>query len=178
LELLEGKNVNLRIMEKEDLPLLLKWFNDPEIAGNYNPMLEQQSKEDLEKKYDRPGPEKKWFFIEKKDGSKVGFISHWTMGNLLEIGYVLVPSERGKGYCTEAVKIIVDYLFLSKDIVRIQAGTHVENKESQKVLEKAGFQNEGIVRKEMFVRGKWADFYRYSILREKWKEPRILTKQP
>ena len=50
LELLEGKNVNLRIMEKEDLPLLLKWFNDPEFAGNCNPMLEQQSKEDLEKK--------------------------------------------------------------------------------------------------------------------------------
>jgi hypothetical protein len=33
------------------------------------------------------------------------------------------------------------------------------------------------VRKEMFVRGKWIDFYRYSILREEWKKPRILTDQ-
>jgi RimJ/RimL family protein N-acetyltransferase len=29
----------------------------------------------------------------------------------------------------------------------------------------------------MFVRGKWTDFYRYSILREEWKTPRILTIQ-
>lgn len=31
-------------------------------------------------------------------------------------------------------------------------------------------------RKEMFVWGKWADHYLYSILRMEWKEPRILTK--
>jgi hypothetical protein len=39
----------------------------------------------------------------------------------------LVPSERGKGYATEATHIIVDYLFLSKNIVRIEAGTQIEN---------------------------------------------------
>ena len=71
---------------------------------------------------------------------------------------------------------MVDYLFLSKNIVRIQAGTHVENKASQKILERSGFKREGLVRKEMFVRGKWTDIYLYSILREEWKEPKILTK--
>lgn len=75
------------------------------------------------------------------------------------------------------LKILVDYVFLSKDIVRIQAGTNVANKASRKVLGKAGFTIEGIVRKEMFVRGKWADFYSYSILKEEWKTPKILTIQ-
>ena len=94
----------------------------------------------------------------------------------MEIGYSLVPDERRKGYCSEAVEIMVDYLFLSKDIPRIQAHTDIENVASQKVLEKAGFKKEGILRKESFFRGEWRSSCVYSILREEWKEPKILTR--
>jgi RimJ/RimL family protein N-acetyltransferase len=52
----------------------------------------------------------------------------------------------------------------------------VRNLASQKVLEKAGFKREGILRKSAFERGEWRDFYVYSILREEWKEPKILTR--
>jgi len=52
----------------------------------------------------------------------------------------------------------------------------VKNRASQRVLEKAGFKKEGALRKSMFVRGEWVDTYVYSILREEWKEPKILTK--
>jgi ribosomal-protein-alanine N-acetyltransferase len=95
------------------------------------------------KRYDKLDPDEKFFFIEKKDRSKIGSIGHYSKGNLLEIGYCLLPDERGKGYCTEAVQTIVDYLFLSKDIVRVQAHTHIGNTASQKVLEKSGFTREG-----------------------------------
>ena len=86
------------------------------------------------------------------------------------------PSERGKGNGTEAVEIMVDYLFLSKDIMRVQACTDTRNLASQKVLEKAGFKKEGTMRKYFFLRGELRDVYVYSILREEWKEPKILTK--
>jgi RimJ/RimL family protein N-acetyltransferase len=95
---------------------------------------------------------------------------------MLEIGYSLIPSERGKGYCTEATQLMVDYLFLSKDIDRIQATTHVKNAASQKVLEKVGFKREGTLRKPTRIRGEWTDLVIFSILREEWKEPKILTK--
>jgi ribosomal-protein-alanine N-acetyltransferase len=98
------------------------------------------------------------------------------VGPYWEIGYVLIPSERGKGYCTEAAQLAVDYLFMSKDIVRIQAATHIDNAASQKVLEKTGFQREGKIRKGIFAWSKWGDLYLYSILREEWKEPKILTR--
>jgi len=173
--LLKGKNVSLRIVEKEDLPLWTEWANDPKLLGEYL-RLRQSSKTDLEKQYDKSPPEAKSFFIEKKDGTKVGGILHFLVGELMEIGYALIPSERGKSYCTEAVKIMVDYLFLSKDIVRIQARTNQQNMASQKVLEKAGFKKEGTMRKSNFSRGKWIDMLVYSILREEWKEPKILTK--
>jgi len=167
--------VNLRVVEKEDLPWVAECINNPEFYGQYEPLM-QVSKAELENKYDKLTPKEKWFIIEKKDGSKIGGISHFPVGELLEIGYTLIPSERNKGYCTEAVKIIVDYLFLSRDIVRIQAGTNPRNVASQRVLEKAGFRKEGLVRKSVFVRGKWEDGLLYSILREEWKESKILTK--
>lgn len=176
--MLEGKNVNLRIVEKEDLPQLVEWFNKPEVFGEYNP-LHQMSKTELEKALEAPN-ELKPFLIEKKDGNKVGFISHFHVlhvaGKLLEIGYSLVPNERRKGYCSEAVMIMVDYLFLSRDVLRIQATTDVRNLGSQKVLEKAGFKKEGIVRKMLFIGGECRDAYLCSILREEWKEPKILIK--
>jgi len=172
--------VNLRIMEKEDLPLFAEWFNKPEVFGEYNP-LRQMSRTEVEKVLENP-LELKPFIIEKKDGSKIGFIAHFYVlhpaGRQLEIGYSLVPNERGKGYCTEALEIMVDYLFLSKEAMRIQAQTDTRNVASQKVLEKVGFVKEGTVRKCFFFSGEWRDAYLYSILREEWKEPKIITKTP
>lgn len=162
-------------MEKEDLPLVKKWVNDLEFAGEYEE-ISQETKADLEKQYDQLAGGQ-WFFVEKKDGSKIGYVAHYTVsGKLTEIGYSLVPNERGKGYGIEAVKIMVEYLFLSKDIVRIQAKTDPRNAASHRVLEKAGFEKEGIVRKSFFCRGEWRGTALFSILREEWKEPRILTK--
>jgi len=176
---LEGENVNLRVMEKEDLPLFAEWFNKPEVFGEYNP-LRQTSRAEIEKDFEKGTLELTAFIIEKKDGSKIGFICHFTLthpaGKLLEIGYSLVPNERGKGYCTEAVRIMVDYLFLSRDTMRIQACTDARNLASQKVLEKTGFKKEGTMRKYLFIRGQPRDACLYSILREEWKEPKILTK--
>jgi len=176
--LLEGKNVNLRAMEKDDLPLIAEWFNRPEVFGAYNPLL-QMSKADVEKMFGSPN-ELKPFIVEKKDGTKVGFVAHFYVmhidGRLLEIGYSFLPNERGKGYCTEASTIMIDYLFLSKDVGRIQAQTDERNVASQRVLEKVGFKREGVLRRSVFIRGEWRDAYIYSILREEWKEPKILKR--
>jgi len=173
--LLEGKVVNLRVVEKEDLPLWAEWNNNHEFRGEYTP-LPQESKTELAKRYDNLGPDEKWFFIEMKDGTKIGGVIYFPVGKLLEIGFALIPSERRKGYCTEAAKIIMDYLFLSRDVIRIQAFTDTRNIASQKVLENSGFTREGVIRKSMFIRGEWRDRYLYSILREEWKEPKILTR--
>jgi len=175
LDLLEGKNVNLRMAEKEDLLSIGEWRNNLEFQGEYN-LLIQESKEELAKRYENFRPDEKWFLIEKKDGTKIGLIVLEIEGGVQEIGYGIIPSERRKGYCTEAVKIAVHYLFLSIPLVRIQAHTNVKNTASQRVLENAGFRKEGIVRKRIFVRGNWRDEFLYSILREEWIEPKILKK--
>jgi ribosomal-protein-alanine N-acetyltransferase len=116
--LLEGKLVNLKVLEKDDLPLLAGWSNN---LGFFSDMwFPQMSKTDWEKRYDSFTPDTKWFFIEKKDGSRIGTVFYFLNGNYMEIGYILAPSERKKGYGSEAIKIIVDYLFLSKNLVRFK----------------------------------------------------------
>jgi ribosomal-protein-alanine N-acetyltransferase len=72
--------------------------------------------------------------------------------------------------------MIVDYLFLTKDLACVQAMADVRNIASQRVLEKADFRKEGTIRKRFFIRGQWTDNSVYSILKEEWKEPKILTK--
>ena len=165
--------MNLRIMEREDLSIVKGWDNDVGIMGEYEPIV-QETKTDLEQQYDKL-TEGQWFFIEKKDGTKIGFIAHFATHGTV-ITYALLPDERGKGYGSEAVRIMVDYLFLSKDIVRIQAETHPQNIASQRVLETAGFKKEGIMRQSFFSRGVFRDTAMFSILRDEWKEPKILTK--
>ena len=180
--MLEGKLVNLRAAETEDLPLIADWFNNLEVLGEYEDVF-QFSKSEFERSFEADDRhERKRFVIEKKDGTKIGTITHFYVLRpsglrLLEIGFNVCPDERGKGYGTEAVNIMVDYLFLSKDTLRIEAGTNVKNLAAQKVLENAGFKREGTMRKSTFIRGEWTDDHLYSILREEWREPRILTKR-
>lgn len=166
-------------MEKEDIPLQLDWINNPKFWGEYFSPT-QRTRAEIEKTFESNPLEYTTFIIEKKDGAKVGGITHFNVlapyGKTLEIGYALLPAERGKGYCTEAVSIMVDYLFLSKDVPCIQATTDVGNVASQKVLKTAGFTEEGILRKRFFSNGGWKDTVVFSILREEWKEPKILTK--
>jgi RimJ/RimL family protein N-acetyltransferase len=181
--LLEGKHVSLRRAEKDDVPLLARWLNDVRFVGSYSDFPTQVSEAELERRMFEPKlPQMEWvdFIIQNKKGASIGWAVHYISSQnfgWVEIGYYLVPEERGKSYGTEAVRIIVDYLFLAKDVPRVQAITNVENKASQRVLEKSGFTREGIVRKGLWTgKGKWTDGVLFSILREEWKEPKMLKR--
>ncbi|MFX0023612.1 MAG: GNAT family N-acetyltransferase [Candidatus Hermodarchaeota archaeon] len=177
--MLEGTNINLRVLEQEDLPLYHEWFNTPEIMGMYNAhAFRQISKDWLKNVFSRIGDDLQIFIIEKKDKTRVGLILYFLVKGgpveLLEIGSILIPSERQKGFGKEAVTMFVDYLFLTKNISRIQATTDIRNIGAQTVLEKTGFTKEGVIRNMIFNQGKWQDFFLYSVLRKEWKEPKIL----
>ena len=180
--MLEGRNVNLSIMEKEDVPLLVEWWNSLEFQGEYFPML-QKSKTQALQEFENPSPVQAAmghgeFMIEKKNGTRIGHIGYGKdiLHEWIEIGYDIVPAEREKGYATEAIQIMVDYLFLFKDIPRITVCTDARNTAAIRAAEKAGFKREGIVRKGWFILGKYVDACLLGILREEWKEPRILTR--
>jgi RimJ/RimL family protein N-acetyltransferase len=181
--LLEGKSVNLRIAEKEDIPLLARWLNNVRFTGDYMSFPDQFPKNQLEPQvleHKLYGHEWVDFIIEKKDETKIGLAVHYISSpnfGWVEIGYAIIPEERNKGYCTEAIQILTDYLFLTKNTLRVQAVIDKENSASKSALEHSGFKKEGTLRKALWnTAGKWTDGYLYSILREEWEEPKILTK--
>jgi hypothetical protein len=89
--LLEGKNVNLRVMEKEDLTLFEEWNNNLDFIGEYTP-LGQTSKADLQKRYENLSPDEKWFFIEKKERNQSRF--HTTLPYREFSGIRLSPGSK------------------------------------------------------------------------------------
>ncbi|RXZ83888.1 GNAT family N-acetyltransferase [Paenibacillaceae bacterium] len=82
------------------------------------------------------------------------------------IGYFLDRDHNGKGYMTEAVKLVVQYAFEELKLHRIEAGVMPHNAGSIKVLLKAGFHKEGIARKNVNINGKWEDHQTLAIVRK------------
>lgn len=82
------------------------------------------------------------------------------------IGYYLDQNYNGNGYTTEAIDIMVSFAFNQLDLHRIEAGVMPHNLGSIRVLEKAGFQKEGIARKNVKINGHWQDHQILAIINE------------
>ena len=81
-----------------------------------------------------------------------------------EIYYKLAPEFWGKGYATEVGKALIKFGFEEMNLHRIDAGAHIENVASIRVLEKIGMIREGQHRKILPIRGDWYDNYHYAII--------------
>ncbi|WP_406945898.1 GNAT family N-acetyltransferase [Halobacillus sp. SY10] len=73
------------------------------------------------------------------------------------IGYFLDKDYNGRGFTTEAVRLLVNHAFVDLHLHRIEAGVMPQNKASIRVLEKAGFHKEGMAKKNVKINGKWED---------------------
>jgi len=93
-----------------------------------------------------------------------------TKNRSCSIGIGIAKIEnRGKGYGTEAIKLILDYGFNNIGMERITASTLEINVPAQKALEKLGFVLEGRARKAVYFRGANYDSMHYGLLVDEWK---------
>ena len=130
--MLHGPHIDIRRAERADLPQLAAWNGDEAVNGEFE-NFDQMSLAQMEKEFEAD-PDERWYIAQDKGGTPIGFLAHGKCGGGCWIGYVLEPEVRGRGHGTEAVQLIVDYLFLHKDIGRIQAETHPANAASRRVL--------------------------------------------
>ncbi len=104
------------------------------------------------------------------DGHAVGSIGIFCGSDVYEksgeLGYWLAEEYWKQGIMTEAVKQICREAFEKFDIVRIYAEPFAYNAGSRKVLKKAGFSQEGVIRKGVYKWGKIHDYCIYGLLRE------------
>ena len=168
-----GPKVRLRPADGSDFEDLYSWWTDPEFAGEY---ADDYSKSRREVKQLLLTDSRTFIIEDLADGRKIGIISYYHVRSdypyLYEIGYRIKPGERRKGYTTEAARLLVDHLFATESIERIESVTDAENLPSQRVLEKNGFRREGTLRKRFRLSGVYRDEYMYSLLREEWQRAR------
>lgn len=88
----------------------------------------------------------------------------------VEIGFTLDKNYQGKGYATEALKHLINYLFNNLNKHRILASIDPKNISSIKLVERLGFRKEAHFVKSLFINGKWLDDLKYAILEEEWKD--------
>jgi RimJ/RimL family protein N-acetyltransferase len=91
--------------------------------------------------------------------STPGYYYYWN------IGIALLPEARGKGYGTQAQRMLAEYLFAHTTVQRIEAATEAGNVAEQRSLEKAGFTREGVHRSTGWRDGAYRDEVWYSLLR-------------
>ena len=80
------------------------------------------------------------------------------------IGYSVDQEHNGRGYATQAVQLVTAYGFSDLKLHRLEAGVMPRNATSIRVLEKAGYVKEGLMRRNMYVNGQWEDHWHFAIV--------------
>jgi RimJ/RimL family protein N-acetyltransferase len=175
--MLKSERTLLRVVQRSDIPLLLKWFNDLDVIqclSQYLPINEIAEEKWLEELSLVRRETDVVFIVEIIEGNKpIGSCGihkiNYRNGNA-EITMVIGEKEYwGKGYGTEATFPMIEYCFNHLNLVRITAGAYSFNDRSVSALVKMGFQKEGVQRKAVFHNGKYYDHILFGLLREDWK---------
>jgi len=105
-----------------------------------------------------------------KTQEMIGHISMYNIKRLpfssAYIGYSIDEMNVGRGIATEAVQLLVNYGMEVIGLHRIEAYVSPRNSGSIRVLEKVGFQREGLLRQLLFINGKWEDHFMYAVVED------------
>ncbi|QDS32685.1 GNAT family N-acetyltransferase [Brevibacillus brevis] len=189
-----GENIYVRLVQEADAQSLLALeVRNRDFFQNFTGTREEAFYT-LEGQSDRvkssmalKEEDRGYFFViaEKAQDEIIGevILSEVVRENLQScwIGYFLDKEHNGKGYMTEAVKLVVDYAFETLGLHRLEAGVMPHNIGSIKVLLKAGFHKEGIAKKNVNINGRWEDHQTLAIVKEEQTDqvkPKVQRKNP
>ena len=169
--MLAGQFVSLRQVREADLDVLYDAHTNLRSRGAYFP-LAVVSQPAFRSEFAQHGFWQRtegMLLIESPEGEIAGHIeffrpvSYW---DAFELSYQLYSDHyAGRGFVTEAVQLLVDYLFGAKKEHRIHLAIVGENGASRRIAEKCGFVLEGTVRGAFFNDGRNQDLLLYSLLR-------------
>lgn len=117
-----------------------------------------------------------WFqfvIIEKKTQKIIGDLGlHFfdKANKQVEIGCTLNKEFQKKGYATESIKIVIDFLFKKLNKHRIIASIDPDNKQSIQLVERVGFRKEAHFVESLLINGKWVDDLIYALIEKDWEK--------
>ncbi|MGD0476540.1 MAG: GNAT family protein [Nitrososphaerales archaeon] len=173
-----GRRVILRPFGEDDVRHVQKWSNDAELrklTGGVEPM----SNAEAERFYTelRNDKERIWFVIVLKDNDKVigetGLLRVFRPWRTTDMTVIIgEKDEWGKGYGTEAGRLLLDYAFNRIGLHRVSVGVVGFNKRALRHWKNLGFEKEGVERDGYCCEGEYGDFVMMSILENEYREKR------
>ena len=169
--MLKGKSIALRPVRDSDVEALYAFHVDIDNRGDFFPR-NIAAQPVFRKRFQETGfwgKEEGMLVIVSPQDEILGHIEFYKTVNYLdefELSYqVYQPERRRQGLMSEAVPLMVRYLFETKPVNRIRLVIHTDNQASRRLAEKCGFRHEGTARGAWFNRGRHHDVEIYAILR-------------
>ena len=175
---IETERLLLRPFRSSDTDSILAYRGDPEVARFqlWEPFTHNKVK----------------LFIHKYKSITFGSDGHWSglvvqdkaKGHVLgdvalniskddhpqaRIGYNIAKKWQRRGYGSEAVRAMVDWVFKNTKVHRITATCDCDNKASAALLKKLGFRREAHFIQNTWSKGQWTDEYVFAMLKKDWK---------
>jgi len=178
VEFLSGEKVYLRSIEQDDIALLHRWANDPEIRGltgetrpsTYAGTLEFYQR--IQKSEDRV-----WLAVVLRETDQVigetGLLRMFPAWRTTDWSLIIgEKSARGKGCGTEVAQLMLNYAFGHQNFHRVAIGVVGFNTGALNFYERAGFRREGIQRDGYYFDHRYHDFVMMSILDHEFRQKR------
>jgi len=174
--LFESDRIILRKMTAQDAAVYHKWRNDIDVMQTTAPLLDVYTIEETEDFVNKTilgsSSSKCYLIVDKQSDKPIGITSlikiDYKNGNaecIIDIGEKEVW---GKGYGSEAMKLLLDYGFQEMNLHRIYLRVFSFNSRAIKLYEKLGFKQEGISREAIFRYGAWHDIIHMAILQSEY----------
>ncbi|MEI5908986.1 GNAT family protein [Bacillus spongiae] len=169
---IETERLILRELIENDAQDILNCFSNEDVLRHYGqkPLANLEQVKNIIKNFTINYKEKrgiKWGI--EINGTKgvigtIGFHDWSSEHKRADIAYALLPEHWGNGYATEAIMNVISYGFNELKLTRIGAVVFTENKQSNKLLAKLGFEKEGVLRNYMYQNNIPYDTNVYSLL--------------
>lgn len=173
-----GQRVVLRPPNETDIPLFIKWFNNPNVRRFITisfPVFFEDEKEWIEKI--RKGKEENCVFvIEMKSGKPIGTMGihgiNWIDRTATTGAVIGEKTYWGKGYGSEAKMLVLEYAFNTLNLRKITSRVIAFNKRSLAYSLKCGYKVEGRKKAQFFRHGRYWDEILMAIFAKDWKKPK------
>jgi RimJ/RimL family protein N-acetyltransferase len=173
--LVEAERVRIRTMVPTDAGALTAYRNDPDVAAYQSwpvPYPAAAAGALVAEMADLGGPtDGEWVQLAIADRATDALLGDvavhlFDAGRQAEIGYSLATAHQGRGLATDAVGAVVDHLFSRYGVHRVSASLDPDNLASERLLERLGFEIEGIARDAVWHRDRWVDDARWGLTAE------------
>ena len=168
------ERLELRPFRAGDLPAFVAYRSDPSVA-RFQSWDTTFSLADAERflaeqhvSFGAPGEWVQLAAVDRVSGALCGDCAVRVEGRMAELGVTFAPGHQGRGLAGEALRAVVDRLFVEHELHRVFAETDDRNTAVHRLFERLGFRREARLVEADWFKGEWTTLRVYALLRREW----------